>query len=65
MLLLAEHRLCIEKPPPRIREGGFQDWKTATGIRTLDIHVGNRLASDQKRALRVSSGFHSMRLLQL
>ena len=41
MLLLAEHRLCIEKPPPRIREGGFQDWKEAEGIRTLDIHVGN------------------------
>ena len=32
---------------------------------TPDIQVGNQLVSDQKRALRVSSGVHSMRLLQL
>ena len=40
-------------------------FKAGEAIRTPDIHVGNRLVSDQKRALRVSSGVHPMRLLQL
>ena len=53
----------IRKPPSVSAKGGFL--KAGEAIRTPDIHVGNRGVSDQKRALRVSSGVHPMRLLQL
>ena len=65
---MCEHRMwfiqtTIRTPPSASAKGGFL--KAGAAIRTPDLHVGNRLVSDQKRALRVSSGVHTLRLVRM